>query len=59
MDTSIFATDMTAWISSTSEYLYFASVGLAVVVIALVGCMVGQNASQPGHASKKRSPLAH
>jgi hypothetical protein len=60
MDTSIFAIDLPAWLSWASEILYAASVFLAVIVIVLIGCMVGQ-AATPDHsnAHKRRAHLAH
>ncbi len=57
MDTSIFAFDLPAWLSWSSDVLYLATFGLALIVILLVGCLVGQ--SPHPHAHKRKAHLAH
>ena len=40
MDTSIFAFDLPAWLSWSSDVLYLATFGLALIVILLISCLV-------------------
>jgi len=57
MDTSIFAFDLPAWLSWSSDVLYLATFGLALIVILLISCLVGQSAHS--HAHKRKTHLAH
>lgn len=61
MDTSVFALDLSAWLSWTADFLYVASICLALFVVVLVSCIVAQNvtAAGPADASKRRAHLAH
>ena len=61
MDFSVFAIDMPGWLSWTSGALYVADICLAVLVIVLVGCMVGQVVTGGGQtkAPKRSTHLAH
>jgi hypothetical protein len=56
MDTSIFAFDLPAWLSWSSNVLYVASFCLALFVILLVSCLVGQSGHSDAH--KRRTHLA-
>ena len=61
MDTSIFTFDLPAWLSWGSSVLYAASFCLALVVVVIVSCLVGQTGN-PGDrtdARKRRTHLAH
>ena len=60
MDTSVFGLDLSAWLW-TSDILYIASYGLALIVAVLVSCVVGQSVTDVGHsdAPKRRTHLAH
>jgi len=57
MDTSLFAFDLPAWLSWSSDVLYLATFGLALIVILLVSCLVGQSADP--RAAKRKTHLAH
>jgi hypothetical protein len=61
MDTSIFAFDLPAWLSWGSNILYAASFGLALLVVVLISCMVGQNAADRRHSAghKRNTHPAH
>lgn len=60
MDTSIFAFDLPAWLSWGSNVLYIASFCLALFVVFLVSCLVGQGVTAAhSDAHKRKSPLAH
>ena len=61
MDTSVFELDLSAWLSWTSDILYVASLCLAVFVVVLVSCMVGQSVTAVGHsdATRRRAHLTH
>ena len=61
MDTSVFAFNLPAWLSWSSDVLYIASFCLALVVILLVSCLVGQIVTSVGHAdgAKRGTHLAH
>ena len=60
MDTSIFAFDLSAWLSWGSNVLYVASLCLALLVIVLISCLVGQNMTARRHsdAHKRGTHLA-
>ena len=57
MDTSILASDLPAWLSWSSDVLYVATFGLALIVILLVSCLVGQSGHP--HVHKRKTNLAH
>jgi len=58
MDTSVFAVDLTPWLSHASEILYVVSAGLALFVVVL-SCMVGHNMTAHHTDSPKRRGHAH
>jgi hypothetical protein len=55
MDTSVFAFDLPAWLSWGSNVLYMATVGLALLVVTLVSCLVGQAMRVGGHSGAHKS----
>jgi hypothetical protein len=59
MDTSVFELDLSAWLLWTSDILYVASFCLALFVVVLVSCMVGQSVTVGHHATKRRAHLTH
>jgi hypothetical protein len=60
MDTSVFGLDLSAWMW-TSNILYVASLCLALIVVVLVGCVLGQSVTDVGYsdAPKRRTHITH
>ncbi len=61
MDTSVFAPDLSAWLSWTSGALYVASIGMALFAAGLLSCILVRIVTAGGHAdtSKRKAHLAH
>ena len=59
MDTSVCGLDLSAWLW-TSNILYVASLCLALIVVLLVGCVVGQSVTDVAHsdAPKRRTHIS-
>jgi hypothetical protein len=58
MDTSVFAVDLSTWLSWTSSILYAATFFLALFVVVLIGCMVRESMTPLGQSAtpKKGAP---
>jgi len=59
MDTSIFAVDVPAWLSWSSQALMLGDVFIGVLVVVLVICLIGQRAPNAGGGTHKRTRVAH